>query len=59
MRSARLDANFGDASLALRGDTIEGRRPMLVGAEVEWQEGPGACTLSVDLGAGDIQATLY
>jgi hypothetical protein len=59
VRTARLDANFGDAALALPGDTIEGRRPLLVGAEVEWQEGPGACALSVDLGAGDIQATLY
>jgi hypothetical protein len=59
VRTARLDANFGDASLALPGDKVEGRRPLLVGAEVEWQDGPGACALSVDLGAGDIQATLY
>jgi hypothetical protein len=59
VRTAWLDANFGDASLALHGDSIEGHRRMLVGAEVEWKDGPGACALSVDLGAGDIQATLY
>jgi hypothetical protein len=59
VRTVWLDANFGDASLAFEGDTVEGRRPMLVGAEVDWREGKGACALSVDLGAGDIQATLY
>ena len=59
VHTAWLDANVGDASLALNGDTIEGHRRLLVGAEVDWQEGSGACALSVDLGAGDIQATLY
>ena len=59
VHTAWLDANFGDASLALKDDTLEGHRRLLVGAEVDWKEGSGACALSVDLGAGDIQATLY
>ena len=59
VRSARADANFGDASLDLPGDSIEGRRPMLVGAEVEWQEGSGACDLAIDLSFGDIRVNLY
>jgi len=59
VHTAHLDANVGDASLATPGNSIEGRRRLLVGAEVNWQEGEGSCALSVDLGAGDIEAKLY
>ena len=53
-----LDANFGDASLRLQDEGIEGRRPLLVGAEVFWDQGKGPCDLAVDLGAGDIMTRL-
>jgi len=59
VKTAHLDANFGDASLAMPGNSIEGHRRLLVGAEVNWQDGAGSCALSVDLGAGEIQARLY
>jgi hypothetical protein len=59
VRTAHLDANVGDASLATPDNSMEGRRRLLVGAEVNWDKGEGACALSVDLGAGDIEAKLY
>ena len=53
-----LDAAFGDASLAVRDGYIEGRRSMLVGAEVDWNGGEGPCELFVDLQFGDIDVEL-
>jgi hypothetical protein len=59
VRSAHLDANFGDASLITAHDAIEGTRRVLVGADVNWAEGQGTCALSVDLNFGDVEAKLY
>ena len=59
VRSAHLDANFGDASLITAHDAIEGTRRVLVGADVNWEGGQGTCALSVDLNFGDVEAKLY
>lgn len=59
VRTAHLDANFGDATLVTSRDSIEGHRRALVGADVNWSGGQGACALSVDLDFGDVEAKLY
>ena len=59
VRTAHLDANFGDATLVTSRDSIEGHRRALVGADVNWAGGQGACALSIDLNFGDVQAKLY
>lgn len=53
-----LDANFGDVSLVTPTGAIDGKRKLLVGAEVDWKEGSGKCLLRADLQAGDIRAEL-
>ena len=58
VRRVDLDAGMGDASLKVDGRTREGRRSMLVGAEVHWDEGDGPCDLVLDLQAGDLRAVL-
>ena len=57
VRNVWLDANVGDAEL--RGsDLHEGNRKMLVGAEVDWREGPGEHDVSVDVATGAISVRL-
>lgn len=55
---ADLDANFGDANLKTLDADAEGRRPLLVGAEVKWAEGEGSCVLKAKLQAGAISVRL-
>jgi hypothetical protein len=59
VRTAHVDANFGDARLVIGGAGEEGRRPLLVGADANWDEGTGPCALAVDLNFGDASVTLY
>ncbi len=54
-----LDANFGDASLRVPDKFYEGKRTLLVGAKVEWDEGTGPCKSEVLLQAGDINVNLH
>jgi len=56
--SVWLDAGTGDATLHTPMKTIEGKRSWLVGAEVDWRQGPGSCRMDVDLNAGAIEVTL-
>jgi len=56
--SVWLDAGTGDATLHTPMKTIEGKRSWLVGAEVDWRQGPGPCRMDVDLNAGAIEVTL-
>lgn len=57
--SVVLDAGVGDASLRFAdGRQFEGRRALLVGAEVDWGGGAGPCNLAIDLQFGSINAVM-
>ncbi|MEM9057590.1 MAG: hypothetical protein AAGD86_08945, partial [Pseudomonadota bacterium] len=57
--SVALDAGVGDASLRFAdGRDLEGRRALLIGAEVEWTGGPGQCDVEVDLQFGEISVVM-
>ncbi len=58
VRSVKIDTGVGDASLHRRGRTLSGRRSFLIGAEVDWDGGPGQCDLDLDLQAGDARVEL-
>lgn len=55
--SVGLDAGVGEAKLLGAGTYVEGRRSMLVGSEVFWDEGPGKARVRADVGVGE--ATVY
>jgi hypothetical protein len=50
---------IGDASLTSGGDWRPGKRVMLVGARVRWQEGQGPSTIEVGLRIGDARVRLH
>ena len=54
-----LAARFGDASMRIGGRPLEGRRPWLVGAKVDWLEGRGDHDVNVRLRYGDVHVALY
>ncbi len=54
----KLDAGVGDAGLTAGGRHIEAPRSWLIGAELDWGPGAGACDMVVDLRAGDIDVSL-
>ncbi|MEL7449678.1 MAG: hypothetical protein AAFN78_10745 [Pseudomonadota bacterium] len=57
--SVMLDAGVGDASLRFAdGRDQDGRRSLLIGAEVEWLDGTGPCDVEVDLQFGEISVVL-
>lgn len=58
VRSVNIDTGIGDASLSRKGRHLSGRRALLVGAEVNWDQGPGDCDIVVDLQAGDAKVDL-
>ena len=49
-----LDVGVGEASLFGAGSRIQGRRSMLVGSEVFWDDGAGSARIHIDLGVGEI-----
>lgn len=53
-RSVTLDAGVGEVELYGAGTRIEGRRSMLVGSEVYWDEGQGAARVFLEVGVGEI-----
>ena len=57
VRSVGLDAGVGEAKLLGAGSFVEGRRSMLVGSEVFWDEGEGEARVRADVGVGE--ATVY
>ena len=59
VEEVRLAARFGDASIYDGERALEGRRPTLVGARVDWLEGPGEHSVDVRLRYGDVQVELY
>ncbi len=58
VRAVQLRASFGDASLNLPSEYVEGRRPVLVGAKVDWAEGPGVHPIDARVRFGDVQVSL-
>ena len=57
VRSVGLDAGVGEAKLLGAGTHVEGRRSMLVGSEVFWDEGEGEARVRAEVGVGE--ATVY
>ena len=57
VRSVGLDAGVGEAKLLGAGTFVEGRRSMLVGSEVFWDEGGGDSRVRADVGVGEV--TVY
>ncbi len=58
VRSVGLDAGVGEAELLGAGTRVEGRRSMLVGSEVYWDEGEGEARVRADVGVGEITVSL-
>ncbi len=56
--SVGLDAGVGEAELIGSGGRIEGRRSLLVGSEIYWDEGEGQARVRVDVGVGEITVWL-
>jgi hypothetical protein len=57
VRSVGLDAGVGEAKLLGAGNFVAGRRSMLVGSEVFWDQGEGKARVRADVGVGE--ATVY
>lgn len=57
VRSVSLDAGVGEAKLLGAGTSVEGRRSLLVGSEVFWEDGEGEARIRADVGVGE--ATVY
>lgn len=56
--SVSLDVGVGEAELFGADARIEGRRSLLVGSEVYWDDGPGESRIRIDLGVGEINLRL-
>ena len=57
VRSVAIDAGVGEAKLLGAGTFVKGRRSMLVGSEVFWDQGKGEARVRADVGVGE--ATVY
>jgi len=59
LASAELSAKVGDVKLVTaKGETIEGDRSLLVGANLEWKKGTGTCHTKASVLAGEAQLVL-
>ncbi|MFK7830284.1 MAG: hypothetical protein AB8B57_10935 [Congregibacter sp.] len=58
VRGVTLDANLGDANLQTPEGYADDERTLLVGSEIVWDKGPGACDLDAKLQAGAINVRL-
>jgi hypothetical protein len=57
--SVGVSTRIGDASLRTADDpTLEGKRRMLLGAKVRWDDGEGDSSIQVKLGIGDAKVRL-
>ena len=54
VRTITLDAGVGEAELYGAGTRVQGRRSMLVGSEVHWDEGQGEARVFLEVGVGEI-----
>ncbi len=48
-----VDVGVGDAKFRGSKEYLSGRRKMLIGSEVYWDDGPGEARIDIELGAGD------
>lgn len=48
-----VDVGVGDAKFRGANAYVSGRRKMLIGSEVRWDDGPGRARIDIELGAGD------
>lgn len=53
-----LDVGVGEAELFGPGERVGGRRSLLVGSEVYWDQGDGASRLEVEVGVGEVSVWL-
>jgi len=59
VRSVDIDAGIGEATLSGVRENVRGRRSLLIGAEVSWDDGSGGSRIVVDLGIGDAKVRLH
>jgi hypothetical protein len=58
LRSVTLDAGVGESELYGADERIAGRRSMLVGSEVHWDEGQGTKRAFLEVGVGEVSVWL-
>jgi hypothetical protein len=51
--SVSLDVGVGDAQLRGESERVSGRRSMLIGSEIYWDDGPGDAIVDIELGVGE------
>lgn len=56
--SVGISTRIGDASLETVDVHQDGKRRMLIGAKLRWEDGPGDARIAVKLGIGDAQVRL-
>jgi len=59
VHEAHLAARFGDASVYLGERSVDGRRPLLVGAKLDWLEGTGQHMVEGRVRYGNVELDLY
>lgn len=55
--SVSLDVGVGEAQLRRPSERVSGRRSLLIGSEIYWDDGKGNAIVDVELGVGD--ASVY
>jgi hypothetical protein len=58
VRSVTLDAGVGESELYGTDTRVQGRRSMLVGSEIYWDEGAGKSRVFIEVGVGEISVWL-
>jgi hypothetical protein len=58
VRSVTLDAGVGESELYGPDARVQGRRSMLVGSEIYWDEGSGKSRVFIEVGVGEISVWL-
>lgn len=58
VRSVYIDVGVGEAELHGPGAWVSGRRALLVGSELYWDEGPGEARVDVEMMAGEASVWL-
>ncbi len=58
VESVAIDVAVGDARFRGKAANVTGRRSMLIGSEVQWNDGPGKARIDVELGAGEVTVSL-
>lgn len=53
VESVSVDVGVGDAKFQDRKEYVSGRRSLLIGSELHWDDGPGEARIDIELGAGE------